>query len=49
MQRDADVTAALQEAGWSVPRVWESDVERDVEGVVLAVRAALAQRPSEFG
>jgi DNA mismatch endonuclease (patch repair protein) len=49
MQRDADVTMALQDAGWSVLRVWESDVKRDVEGIVAAIRAALAQRPSEFG
>jgi DNA mismatch endonuclease (patch repair protein) len=51
MTRDAEVTAALREAGWSVLRVWESDVKRDVDAVVAAVRAALghAQRPDEIG
>lgn len=51
MQRDAEVSAALRGAGWSVLRVWESDVKRDVEAVVSAVRAALAQtqRPDEIG
>lgn len=51
MQRDAEVTAALREAGWLVLRVWESDVKRDVEAVVAAVRAALAeaQRRVEIG
>lgn len=43
MKRDAEVTAALGEAGWSVLRVWESDVKRDVDAVVASVRAALAQ------
>jgi len=51
MQRDAEVTAALREAGWTVLRVWESDVKRDVDAVVVAVRAALAQaqRPGKIG
>ena len=43
MKRDAEVTAALREAGWSVLRVWETDVKRDVNAVVAAVRAVLAQ------
>ncbi len=51
MKRDAEVTAALREAGWTVLRVWESDVKRDVDAVVAAVRAAVAegQRPREIG
>lgn len=51
MQRDANVTAALLDAGWSVVRVWESDVKRDVAAVVEVVRAALArlQRPTRMG
>lgn len=51
MKRDADVAAALREAGWSVLRVWESDVKRDVDAVVAVVRDALAQaqQPSKIG
>lgn len=51
MQRDAEVTAALREAGWLVLRVWESDVKRDVGAVVAAIRASLAQaqRPAKIG
>ncbi len=41
--RDKEVTAALTEAGWTVLRCWESDIERDLlvvtERVAAAVRA----------
>lgn len=51
MQRDAEVTAALHEAGWLVLRFWESDVKRDVATAVAAVRAVLAkaQRSRHLG
>lgn len=34
--RDDQVTAALQDAGWRVLRVWESDVLRDPDAVAAA-------------
>lgn len=39
--RDRRKTRALQRAGWSVVRLWETDVLRDVERAVAKVMAAV--------
>lgn len=45
--RDQDVTATLTEAGWTVVRCWESDIERDLSAVTDRVVAAVrADGPS---
>lgn len=47
--RDDEVTARLRAGGWTVVRLWESDVRRDVEAaadaVERAVRAKRSPRP----
>lgn len=37
VKRDDEVTAVLQEDGWTVLRFWESDVRGDLEGVADAI------------
>jgi DNA mismatch endonuclease (patch repair protein) len=41
MARDRDVTSALERAGWTVLRCWESDIERDLLGVTDRVVEAV--------
>jgi len=41
MRRDEEVNARLAAEGWSVVRIWESDILRDVGTCVERVRAAL--------
>lgn len=44
MERDAEVTQALQEEGWLVIRVWENDIQRDIEGVSDMIAAEVKSR-----
>jgi DNA mismatch endonuclease (patch repair protein) len=44
VERDREVTAALEADGWRVVRLWESDVLPDPAGAADVVEAAL--RPS---
>lgn len=39
MARDDNVTATLKDAGWSVLRLWESDVKRDIPAAARQVAA----------
>jgi DNA mismatch endonuclease, patch repair protein len=41
-QRDATVTARLRDEGWTVVRLWDFEVERDLPACVERVRQALA-------
>ena len=41
VKRDDEVTAALEEDGWTVLRFWESDVRGDIEGVAESVERAV--------
>jgi len=41
IERDRRNTAALEAAGWTVLRFWESDILKDVEGVAQRVLAQL--------
>ena len=38
MQRDTEVTEALEDMGWTVLRVWESDILSHPEGVIDRIR-----------
>ena len=44
VERDAQHTVALQEAGWAVVVVWECEVKRNLEGCVEQVATTLKQR-----
>lgn len=41
VKRDDEVTAALEEEGWTVLRFWESDVRGDPDGVASLVETAV--------
>jgi DNA mismatch endonuclease, patch repair protein len=43
-ERDAEVTAALTGAGWTVVRLWESDVLRDPAAAAARVLATIHSR-----
>lgn len=43
-ERDAAADAALHAAGWTVIRVWDTDVAEDVDAVTDQVLTALAER-----
>jgi DNA mismatch endonuclease, patch repair protein len=45
-QRDATVTTRLRDEGWTVVRLWDFEVERDLPGCVERVRRALASGSS---
>lgn len=49
VERDAEVTAALEADGWRVLRIWESEIlaslETAIERVALAVKAGRLRRP----
>ena len=40
-ERDAEVTAQLVRTGWTVVRIWESDVQRDLDSSVERVIQSL--------
>ncbi|TNE90392.1 MAG: very short patch repair endonuclease [Deltaproteobacteria bacterium] len=40
-ERDREQTRRLESRGWRVVRIWEHEVEQDLEGVVALVRAQL--------
>jgi len=42
--RDTRVTSALEEAGWAVVRLWESDVRADPKRAALRVQALCERR-----
>jgi DNA mismatch endonuclease (patch repair protein) len=44
IQRDDFVTRSLQEQGWEVIRLWESDVKKNVEKAALRVAALVKRR-----
>ena len=45
MERDAEVNQALKAEGWTVIRIWESDIRSDVSGCVRLVKDALTNTP----
>jgi DNA mismatch endonuclease (patch repair protein) len=42
VERDRRVDAELRALGWRVIRVWDFEVKRDLDAVVLTVRSALS-------
>ena len=44
VERDRTADAALASLGWSVVRVWDFEVRRDLDSVVARVLQALAER-----
>ena len=44
MERDREVTSALEALGWRVMRCWESEVTRDLDRVVDSIVEALSTR-----
>lgn len=44
VERDRAVDAQLESSGWTVVRVWDFEVKRDLDAVVEKVQAALAGR-----
>lgn len=42
--RDREVTAAMQAQGWTVLRMWESDVKKSFESAVESVASAVRSR-----
>ena len=41
IERDAQVTQALESQGWTVIRIWESDIRRDINECVRIVKEAI--------
>ena len=44
IERDRQVDAVLEDAGWTVVRVWDFEIRRDMLGVVGRVVEALSER-----
>lgn len=49
MQRDKEVTAQLQEAGWVVLRFWEWQIKKDLDECVNLVVRAIEDASSQNG
>jgi DNA mismatch endonuclease, patch repair protein len=49
VERDRAVDDELARLGWSVVRIWDFEVKRDVPGAVARVQAALDAKRSEEG
>ena len=43
VDRDDEVTAALEEEGWTVVRIWEADARADLEGVADLIEALVGR------
>ena len=41
VERDEEINKTLNALGWSVVRIWESEIKKDVDGCVLSVEEAL--------
>ena len=48
MERDREVSSALEERGWEVIRVWESDILADLDQVVALITEAVDRRRGEM-
>ena len=44
IERDKEVNKTLEESGWTVIRVWETDVKKDFEGVIDRIEKELRTR-----
>ena len=43
IERDQRVTMQLEEMGWTVIRIWESEIKKDLSSCVLTVEETLSQ------
>lgn len=48
IERDAEVNQKLKEQGWTVVRLWESDIRANLENCVKIVKEALFATEVEF-
>ena len=48
VERDDEVTAALESEGWLVIRFWESEVKRDIETAAAEIRRVVLERRSDL-
>ena len=48
IERDAEVNQKLKEKGWTVVRLWESDIRANLENCVKIVKEALFATKVEF-
>ena len=46
--RDERTNARLEELGWTVIRVWESEIKRDLEGCADRIQAVYAEKFNKF-
>lgn len=44
VERDRRITSKLRRAGWSVVRVWESDIQRNIEPIITRLLRAIGRR-----
>lgn len=47
VERDDDVTATLEDDGWTVVRLWESEVRTNLEAAVETIARSVRRRLSE--
>jgi very-short-patch-repair endonuclease len=47
MERDIEQSHALSVAGWHVLRVWESEIESDLDRVIDLITAALGRHRNQ--
>ncbi len=48
MQRDREVTAALQRMGWKVIRLWDSEINRNLGKCVLKILSSFKQNDALY-
>lgn len=41
--RDSEITGKLENQGWQVIVVWECEIEKDIDAVIVRIQAALAK------
>lgn len=41
--RDNEITGKLENQGWQVIVVWECEIEKDIDAVIVRIQAALAK------
>lgn len=47
IERDAKINHSLQEMGWTVVRLWESDIRADIDNCVQRIKTALIEAGME--
>lgn len=47
VERDNEINSALKALGWTVIRIWESDINKDINGCVRIVKNAIMSAKSK--